>query len=79
MAKIGRDARSGLFVTVSDTSRLPRTTVIETVRIRDERSGRELPLRGYGSMKGKYVVKPGLDVSKPIAAQAERCGSGKTT
>lgn len=75
MAKIGKDARSGQFVTFSKASRSPRTTMSETVTIRDDRSGRELPLKGYGSMKGKFVVKPGFDVSKPIAAQAGRSSS----
>lgn len=70
MAKIGRNARSGQFVTVSDSSKHPRTTVAETVKIRDERSGRELTLKGYGSLKGKYVVNPGIDLSKPISAQS---------
>lgn len=69
MAKIGRNARSGRFVTVSTASQQPRATVKESVRIRDESSGRELTLQGYGSMKGKYVVKPGVDISKPISAQ----------
>lgn len=72
MAKIGRNARSGHFVTASYAARNPRSTVIETVTIRDERSGRELPLKGYGAMKGQFVVKPGVDVSKPIAAQVGR-------
>lgn len=72
MAKIGRNARSGQFVTASNLSRTPRSTVVETVTIRDERSGRELPLKGYGAMKGRFVVKPGVDVSKPIAAQVGR-------
>jgi hypothetical protein len=69
MAKIGRNARSGQFVTVSASSRSPRTTVTETVTIRDESSGRELPLKGYGAMKGRFVVKPGVDLSKPISSQ----------
>lgn len=78
MAKIGRNARSGQFVTVTTASRHPRTTAVETVTIRDEQSGREFPLKGYGAMKGKFVVKPGMDLSKPIAAQTERRGSNGT-
>ncbi len=70
MARIGRNARSGQFVTQSSTSRPPRTSVHETVTIRDERSGRELPLKGYGALKGQFAVKPGVDLAKPIAAQA---------
>ena len=70
MARIGRNARSGQFVTQSSASRSPRTSLHETVTIRDERSGRELPLKGYGALKGRFAVKPGVDLSKPIAAQA---------
>jgi hypothetical protein len=77
VAKIGRNARSGQFVTVTTASRNPRTTVTETVTIRDVQSGRELPLKGYGSMKGKFVVKPGVDLSRPIAEQAGRSHSPK--
>ena len=43
---------------------------------RDAKSGRVLPLKGYGSMKGEFVVTPGVDLCKPIAPQVLR-GSGK--
>lgn len=69
MAKIGRDAQSGEFVTQTALTKRPRTTVMETVTIRDKRSGKVLPLKGYGSLKGQFSVKPGMDISKPIAAQ----------
>ena len=72
MARIGRNARSSQFVTRTGASRSPRTSIHETVTIRDERSGRELPLKGYGALKGQFAVKPGLDLSKPIAEQAGR-------
>ena len=42
----------------------------------DGKSGRVLPLVGYGSMKGEFAVKPGIDLCQPIAAQVLR-GSGK--
>lgn len=44
--------------------------------VRDAKSGRILPLKGYGSLKGEFKVKPGVDLTKPIAAQTLR-GSGK--
>jgi hypothetical protein len=76
MAKIGRNGRSGQFVTVS-TKRAAGGAVNGAVTIRDDRSGRELPLRGYGAMKDKFVIKPGVDVSKPISAQAGQSASKK--
>ena len=44
--------------------------------VRDAKSGRVLPLKGYGSLKGEFAIKPGVDLTKPIAAQTLR-GSGK--
>lgn len=44
--------------------------------VRDVKSGRVLPLKGYGSLKGAFALKPGVDLTKPVAAQTLR-GSGK--
>jgi hypothetical protein len=32
MAKIGRDARTGQFISVRDAQRRPSTTVVETIK-----------------------------------------------
>lgn len=65
--KIARNSSTGKFTTTSRAVRHPKTTVVETIR--NERTGEELLLKGYGSMKGKVTVKKGVDLSKPIAAQ----------
>ena len=71
MAKIGPNARKGRFVTAAVVDKNTHVRA-EMVSIKDDASGRELPLKGYGSMRGKFVVKPGVDVSKPIAAQVSK-------
>lgn len=40
--------------------------------ITDKESGKTLPLKGYGALKGEYSVKKGIDLSKPIFAQTLR-------
>ncbi len=40
--------------------------------IKDKESGKTLPLKGYGALKDEYSVKEGIDLSKPIFAQALR-------
>ena len=52
--------------------------------IRNEKTGEVLVLHGYGSMKGKLKLRPGIDLTKPIYAQvlklearAKRKASGK--
>ena len=35
---------------------------------RDAKTGRMLPA-GYGALKGKYVVRKGIDITKPIFEQ----------
>ena len=42
--------------------------------VRDAASGRVLPLMGYGSLKGEFALKRGIDLTKPIAAQTLRKG-----
>ncbi len=70
MAKIARNGTSGRFIVASDGEG-KRTT------IRDARSGKTLTLKGYGSMKGEFQVRKGLNLSQPIAAQAAKRKSGK--
>lgn len=67
--KIARNASSGRFTTLTEAKRKPRTHVVETVTIRENATGRELQLKGYGAMKGKFAVKKGVDLTKPIATQ----------
>ncbi len=38
---------------------------------RDAKTGRMLPA-GYGALKGQYVVRKGVDVTKPIFEQVRR-------
>ncbi len=40
--------------------------------VRDARTGRVLPLKGYGALKGQYAVRRGIDLTKPISEQAAR-------
>ena len=42
---------------------------------RDAKTGRLIPA-GYGALKGKYVVRKGVDVTKPIFEQV-RCRAGR--
>ena len=44
---------------------------------RDAKTGRMLPA-GYGALKGQYVVRKGVDVTKPIFEQVRRV-SGRET
>ena len=40
--------------------------------IKDPNGDAVLPLRGYGAFKDQYEVRAGMDITKPIAAQALR-------
>lgn len=41
--------------------------------VRDPETGEELPLpKGYGALKGQFVVRKGIDLTKPIAEQVAR-------
>jgi hypothetical protein len=42
---------------------------------RDAKTGRLIPA-GYGALKGKYVVRKGIDVTEPIFEQV-RCRIGR--
>ncbi|RZF65780.1 hypothetical protein EWE75_03735 [Sphingomonas populi] len=63
MAKVSRNRSTGRFSIAANGKDSPST-------IRDSQSGTVLALRGYGAMSGEYVVRDGIDLSKPIAAQA---------
>jgi hypothetical protein len=43
---------------------------------RDAKTGRMVPA-GYGALKGQYVVRKGVDVTKPIFEQVRRVSSRK--
>ena len=43
---------------------------------RDAKTGRMLPA-GYGALKGQYVVRKGVDVTKPIFEQVRRASRRK--
>lgn len=70
MAKIARNKSTGQF-TVSANGKDSPTT------IRDSKSGRMLPLKGYGALKGEFKVRKGVNLSKPIAAQTTKKKAGK--
>ena len=44
---------------------------------RDAKTGRMLPA-GYGALKGQYVVRKGVDITKPIFDQVRRASRRKT-
>ena len=48
----------------------------DTVAVRrDAKTGRMIPA-GYGALKGKYVVRKGVDVTKPVFEQV-RCRASR--
>jgi len=44
--------------------------------ILDASSGRELLLKGYGSLKGKLAIDPEIDLTKPIFEQVSKRARG---
>jgi hypothetical protein len=65
MAKIARNKSTGQFTVSANGKGSPAT-------IRDSQSGRALPLKGYGALKGEFTIRKGMNLSKPIAAQAAK-------
>jgi hypothetical protein len=62
MPKIGRDGSTGKYtVTTKDGGK----TVIT-----NKKTGKQLAPKGYGALKDEYVVKEGIDLTKPIYEQA---------
>jgi hypothetical protein len=55
----------GYIITMAKTQ--PSTT--EKI-VRDSKSGRFVTVRGAGALKGQLTIKKGVDLTKPIAAQA---------
>ena len=62
MPKIARNSSTGKFTVRSEP-------MSGRVVIQNKRTGKTLALRGYGALKGEYVVEKGIDLSKPISAQ----------
>jgi hypothetical protein len=65
MAKNKRSSSTRRFTVTSNTND-------RTVTIRRKATGTALTLKGYGALKGEYIVNKGIDLSKPIAAQAAK-------
>ena len=64
--KVGRNSQTGQFTIVKEKG---ETVVVEKV------TGKKLPLKGYGALKGRYVVRDGIDITKPISPQSIRKGT----
>jgi hypothetical protein len=56
----------------------PRLVLLERAKggkpatLRNEQTGEMLVLQGYGASKGEYVVRKGIDLTKPIYEQVLR-------
>ena len=68
MAKIRKSASTGKFELSPKSGSCSAT-------ITDKKTGRTLLLKGYGAMKGEFAVRKGIDLTKPIAAQAAKLKS----
>jgi hypothetical protein len=64
-----------LMSTKKNTSAKKHTSGCATVG-RDAKTGRMVPA-GYGALKGEYVVRKGVDITKPIFEQVRRTSRGK--
>lgn len=62
MAKIGPNQSTGRF-------KLERNGEDGCATVTDKVTGRVLPLKGYGALKGQFQLRKGIDLSQPIAAQ----------
>lgn len=60
---------------------LAMTTVQKTSPpklVRDSRTGKMLEVRGYGALKGRLKIMPGIDLTKPIYEQVIKKTAAKT-
>jgi hypothetical protein len=64
--KVGRSSASGQFTVVK---RDGGASVVE------KRTGKELPVKGYGVFKDRYEVRKGVDITKPIYEQTPKGGA----
>lgn len=62
MPKIGPNQSTGRF-------KLERNGDGGCATITDKATGRVMPLKGYGALKGQFQLRKGIDLSQPIAAQ----------
>ena len=46
--------------------------------IRDPRTGEMLEVRGYGALRGRLKIMPGIDLTKPIYEQVMKKTAAKT-
>lgn len=65
MSKIGRNKSTERYSTRFEPG-------ADVLVIEDKRTGKTATLRGYGALRGDYVVRKGIDLTKPIAAQAAK-------
>jgi hypothetical protein len=68
MAKIARNQSTGRFTLAANGKDASMT-------ISDAKTGKRLPLQGYGALRGEFEVCEGLDLTQPIAAQVLSPGS----
>ena len=71
MAKIGRNKSTERYSTRIE----PGTDVLV---IEDKHTGKVTTLRGYGALRDDYVVRKGIDLTKPIASQVSKKASHRT-
>lgn len=64
MPKAQRNDRSGRYEVTPRTKSRPAT-------VTDKETGETFPLEGYGSMKGQFSVREGVDLAKPIWEQVK--------
>lgn len=64
MAKIARNQSSGRYTIVSSGN--------GSATISEASTGKQLPLKGYGALKGEFEIRKGVDLTRPIAAQVTR-------
>lgn len=65
MTKTDRRASIGKFA-------LTRKSPNRAATITNKETGKTLSLKGYGAMKGEFQIREGVDLTKPIAAQASK-------
>jgi len=69
MAKTGRNSSNKRIVLKPGSGGKPAT-------IRNEKTGEVLVLHGYGGSEGKFEVRKGIDLTKPIYAQVLKLEAG---
>jgi len=65
MAKIGRNKSTDRYSTRFEPGS-------DALVIEDKQTGKVTTLKGYGALRDDYVVRKGIDLTKPIASQAAK-------